>query len=110
MAPLFGLEQLREGVAAVGREWAEAGREGRPRILTGRYFSLGADADANADEYIRHYYGDDYFEAARADTLTTAERIRAELERLADAGCDDLVLFPCSGDLEQVPLLAEALR
>jgi alkanesulfonate monooxygenase SsuD/methylene tetrahydromethanopterin reductase-like flavin-dependent oxidoreductase (luciferase family) len=110
VSPLFGLDVLRDGAAAVGRAWAEAGREGRPRVMTGRYFSLGRDADANADEYIRHYYGDDYFEPARADTLTTPERIRAELGRLAEAGCDDLLLFPCSGDLEQVSLLAGAVR
>jgi hypothetical protein len=28
---------------------------------------------------------------------------------LSDTGCDDLLLFPCSGDLDQVALLAEAL-
>jgi alkanesulfonate monooxygenase SsuD/methylene tetrahydromethanopterin reductase-like flavin-dependent oxidoreductase (luciferase family) len=110
VSPLFGLDVLRDGTAAVREAWAEAGREGRPRVMTGRYFSLGEDADANADEYIRHYYGDAYFEPARADTLTTAEQVRAELRRLTQAGCDDVLLFPCSGGLEQVSLLAEAVR
>jgi alkanesulfonate monooxygenase SsuD/methylene tetrahydromethanopterin reductase-like flavin-dependent oxidoreductase (luciferase family) len=106
VAPLFDLTLLRDGGAAVGRAWAEAGREGRPRIVTGRYFSLGP----TADEYIHHYYGADFFEPARADTLTTVERIRAELRRVSEAGCADVLLFPCSGDLEQVSLLARALR
>jgi alkanesulfonate monooxygenase SsuD/methylene tetrahydromethanopterin reductase-like flavin-dependent oxidoreductase (luciferase family) len=110
VSPLFGLDVLRDGAAAVGEVWTEAGREGRPRIMTGRYFSLGDRADANADAYIRHYYGDDYFDPARADTLTTPEQVRAELRRLSQAGCDDLLLFPCSGDLEQVALLADALE
>jgi hypothetical protein len=35
--------------------------------------------------------------------------LRAEIVRLSDAGCHDLLLFPCSGDLDQVALLAEAL-
>ena len=52
----------------------------------------------------------DFFGAARADTLTEAERIHMELRRLAEAGCADVLLLPCSGDLEQVSLLAEALR
>ena len=46
---------------------------------------------------------------ARADTLTSPQRLREELPRLAAAGCTDLVLFPCSGGLEQVALLAEAV-
>ena len=51
--------------------------------------------------HIHHYYGADFFDYARADTLTDPERLRAELQRLLQAGCDDVVLFPCSGDLER---------
>jgi alkanesulfonate monooxygenase SsuD/methylene tetrahydromethanopterin reductase-like flavin-dependent oxidoreductase (luciferase family) len=110
VAPLFGLSVLEEGAVAVQEAWAEAGRPGHPRIVTGRYFSLGDDADAVADEYIRHYYGDAFFAAARADTLTTTEHLRAELTALQAAGTTDVVLYPASGGLEQVGLLAEALR
>jgi len=109
VAPLFGLGLLRDGAAAVERAWSEAGRAGRPRILTGRYFCLGPGAQAIADEYIRHYYGADYFGVARADTSTDEEQLRAQLQLLAAAGCDDVVLFPCSGQLEQVDRLARAL-
>jgi alkanesulfonate monooxygenase SsuD/methylene tetrahydromethanopterin reductase-like flavin-dependent oxidoreductase (luciferase family) len=110
VAPLFGLALLQDGGAALRQAWSEAGRQGRPRIVTGRYFSLGSDADETADEYIHHYYGADFFDVARADTLTDAERIHAELRRLSEAGCADVVLFPCSGGLEQVSLLAQVLR
>jgi alkanesulfonate monooxygenase SsuD/methylene tetrahydromethanopterin reductase-like flavin-dependent oxidoreductase (luciferase family) len=110
VAPLFDLALLRDGGAEVGRAWAEAGREGRPRIATGRYFCLGPDADETADEYIQHYYGTDFFQAARADTLTDVEHIHTELRGLAEAGCTDVLLFPCSGELDQVALLAEALH
>ena len=109
VAPLFGFELLQEGAAAVRRAWAAAGRAGAPRIVTARYFSLGPRADAVADEYVLHYYGREFFDAARADTLTDADQIRAELERLADAGCDDVLLYPCSGDLDEVWRLAQAL-
>ncbi len=110
VAPLFGLSVLEEGRAAVLTAWAEAGRPEQPRIVTGRYFSLGNDADAVADEYIRHYYGDEFYAAARADTLTGTEQLRAELAALEAAGATDVVLYPASGGLEQVVLLAEALR
>jgi 2-methylisocitrate lyase-like PEP mutase family enzyme len=62
-----------------------------------------------ADEYIRHYYGDQFFAGARADTLTTEGQLDGELQRLHDAGCDDIVLYPCSADLDQIDRLATAL-
>ena len=107
VAPLFGLGLLQDGAAAFERHWAQAHRTEPPRIMTGRYFSLGCDADGVADEYIEHYYGRDYFDFARADTLTDGKQIRAELERLLGAGVTDAVLFPCSGDLKQIELLAD---
>jgi alkanesulfonate monooxygenase SsuD/methylene tetrahydromethanopterin reductase-like flavin-dependent oxidoreductase (luciferase family) len=109
VAPLFGHALLEEGAAAVRRAWSTARREGSPRIITGRYFSLGPDADAVADQYIDHYYGAHFFGPARADTLTSSERLLGELGRLADVGCDEVVLFPCSGDLAQIELLADVV-
>ena len=92
VAPLFGLPLLEAGAAAVRKTWAAADRDGQPRIATGRYFSLGAAADKVADEYVHR------------------GQIAAELDRLENAGCDDVVLFPCSGGREQVNLLADALN
>jgi alkanesulfonate monooxygenase SsuD/methylene tetrahydromethanopterin reductase-like flavin-dependent oxidoreductase (luciferase family) len=109
VAPFFGFEMLVDGIASVRQAWIEAGRSSRPRVVVERYFCLGAGADEVADEYLLHYYGPEYFAHARADTLTTRERLGAEIRRLSEAGCDDLLLFPCSGDLDQVALLAEAL-
>ncbi|WP_214327422.1 LLM class flavin-dependent oxidoreductase [Nonomuraea sediminis] len=105
VAPLFGLQQLREGVQAIRRAWAHAGRAGQPRIMTGRYFSLGKDPD----DYIRHYYGDAYFGMVRADTLTTPGELAAELARLEEAGATDVVLYPTSPEPDQIGRLAEAL-
>ena len=109
VAPLFGFELLQQGAGSLRRAWTRASRPGQPRIATGRYFSLGAGAATIADEYIHHYYGQAYFDAARGGTLTTVEQLRREVARLAAAGCDDVLLFPCSGELEQVALLAEAV-
>jgi alkanesulfonate monooxygenase SsuD/methylene tetrahydromethanopterin reductase-like flavin-dependent oxidoreductase (luciferase family) len=110
VAPFFGFELLVDGIASVRQAWSDAGRPGRPRVVVERYFCLGRDADEIADEYLLHYYGREYFAHARADTLTTREQLRGEIERLSSAGCDDLLLFPCSGDLDQVSLLGEALE
>jgi alkanesulfonate monooxygenase SsuD/methylene tetrahydromethanopterin reductase-like flavin-dependent oxidoreductase (luciferase family) len=108
VAPFFGHEMVTDGAASLRRAWSEARRPGRPRLVAPRYFSLGDGAGEIADHYLEHYYGE-YFETARADTVTDAGELRAELERLAAVGADDVVLFPCSGELDQVELLADAL-
>jgi alkanesulfonate monooxygenase SsuD/methylene tetrahydromethanopterin reductase-like flavin-dependent oxidoreductase (luciferase family) len=109
VAPLYGFEVLLGGIASAQAAWSDAGRSGRPRIVVGRYFSLGPDADNTADEYTHHYYGDQFFSAARADVLTTSAYLHRELQRLRDAGCDDVVLFPCVADLDEPSRLADAL-
>jgi alkanesulfonate monooxygenase SsuD/methylene tetrahydromethanopterin reductase-like flavin-dependent oxidoreductase (luciferase family) len=109
VAPLFGFEVLQQGIAAARDAWARSGRAGLPRVVTGRYFSLGPRADEVADAYLEHYYGAEYFAPARSDTLTSGEGVRVELARLAGAGCTDVVLYPCSGDLDQVERLSQAL-
>ena len=109
VAPLFGFDVLLGGIASAEAAWSNAGRPGRPRIVVARYFSLGPDADATADEYIHHYYGEEFFGAARADVVTTPAHLHAELQRLRDARCGDVLLFPCSADLDQLRRLAAAL-
>jgi alkanesulfonate monooxygenase SsuD/methylene tetrahydromethanopterin reductase-like flavin-dependent oxidoreductase (luciferase family) len=109
VAPSFGMPVLKDGIASARKAWKEAGRQGQPRIVVERYFSLGGSAEETADDYLMHYYGSDYFADVRADALTSRERIRDELRRLTEVGCDDVVLLPCSADLEQVGLLADVL-
>ncbi len=109
VAPFFGMEVLVGGIEGSRRAWSEAGRSGQPRIVAERYFCLGGGADQTANDYLAHYYGRDYFAAARTDSVTSGSEIRTELERLGEAGCDDVILFPCSDELAQVELLATAL-
>jgi alkanesulfonate monooxygenase SsuD/methylene tetrahydromethanopterin reductase-like flavin-dependent oxidoreductase (luciferase family) len=109
VAPSFGMPVLEDGIISARRAWSEAGRQGQPRVVVERYFSLGDRADEIADDYLMHYYGSEYFAAVRADALTSHERIHDELRRLAEVGCDDVVLLPCSAELDQVGRLAEAV-
>jgi alkanesulfonate monooxygenase SsuD/methylene tetrahydromethanopterin reductase-like flavin-dependent oxidoreductase (luciferase family) len=109
VAPSFGFQVLKDGITKARRAWSDAGRQTQPRIVVERYFSLGGGADEIADHYLMHYYGSDYFPDVRADALTSRERIHDELQRLAEVGCDDVVLLPCSAELDQVGLLADAV-
>jgi hypothetical protein len=79
-------------------------------VVVERYFCLGPRADDVADDYLHHYYGREYFPHVRADALTTRAHLHAELDRLAEAGCDDVVLLPCAGGLDQIDRLAGELE
>jgi alkanesulfonate monooxygenase SsuD/methylene tetrahydromethanopterin reductase-like flavin-dependent oxidoreductase (luciferase family) len=113
VAPMLSQELLVNGIRAVAEEWVNAGRTGKPQILTGRYFCCGPDAKNLTSEYVAHYYGSresQFYQPVRADCLDSDERLRDELTVLSQAGVDDLVLYPSSSSLNQVHLLAEALQ
>ena len=110
VAPSFGLATLTDGIASVRQAWQQAGRSGQPRVVVERYFSLGEDADAVADHYIEHYYSPKFFAYARADTLTSRERLleevrRARLRQAATTSCCCRAL----GIRSRLHLLADAL-
>lgn len=104
-------DQLADGKATVEREWEEAGREGEPYIAALAYFSLGDRGDDEARGYLGHYYaarGEDVAKAIIDSAAKDADTVRGYKQAFADAGCDELFLFPCSSDPGQVDLLAEA--
>jgi alkanesulfonate monooxygenase SsuD/methylene tetrahydromethanopterin reductase-like flavin-dependent oxidoreductase (luciferase family) len=91
--------------------WKKAGREGKPRTMALGYFSLGADAQPNAESYVNAYYawlGDDAVQGIIGGTATDAESVKAAIKGYAEWGCDELILFPANSDPAQVSLLAEA--
>jgi alkanesulfonate monooxygenase SsuD/methylene tetrahydromethanopterin reductase-like flavin-dependent oxidoreductase (luciferase family) len=104
-----GTDAFRDGASAAREAWADAGREGSPRLLSLAYFSLGHDAGAKADRYLKHYYAfaGPYAERVAAGALRTPAAVRERISEMADAGCDELILFPCSSELDQVELLAD---
>ena len=96
----------------VKEAWADAGRDGEPRLAALGYFSLGDEGEANADKYLKHYY--DFLGAETAGYIassaaTDSETVQGYISAFTEAGCDELVLFPCSGDPAQARLLREAI-
>jgi alkanesulfonate monooxygenase SsuD/methylene tetrahydromethanopterin reductase-like flavin-dependent oxidoreductase (luciferase family) len=92
--------------------WAERGRDGNPRLVASAYFALGPDARRQADAYLEDYYaflGSDAKTVA-ASALTDDQAIRDVSQRYEQAGCDELILFPCEPDPRQVDLLADAIK
>lgn len=107
-----GVETFRRGADGVRRAWAARDRGGEPWLMALPYFSLGPRAQENAAAFLTDHYAVEGEGAARvaASALTDPERISAAVAAYTRAGCDELLLFPCSSDPAQIGLLAEAVR
>lgn len=104
-------EMFKEGAQKLEAAWQAAGREGKPRGMALAYFALGDGAEAAADSYLHDYYGflGEYADMVAGSAATDADTVRAYVQGFAEAGCDELVIFPCNPDPGQVDLLADAI-
>ena len=104
-------DQFTEGAAKLRAAWEAAGREGEPRTLALAYYALGDNAKAAADGYLLDYYGflGEAASMVAGSAATDAATVAGYVEAFRQAGCDELVLFPCDPDPGQVDLLADAV-
>ncbi|MFQ5855293.1 MAG: LLM class flavin-dependent oxidoreductase [Anaerolineae bacterium] len=89
--------------------WKAEGRPGRPRFVGAIYCALGSDVADRAAAYIRDYYA---FMGPMAENLANAipsspDAIKGAILAFADIGMDELILWPCVPDLDQVDRLAD---
>jgi len=105
-------DQFSGAVGKLEAAWRAAGREGAPRKMALAYFALGDGAKAAADGYLHHYYAwlGEFADMIAAGAATDADTVNQYVRAFADAGCDELFLFPCSPDPDQVDLLADAIE
>lgn len=92
--------------------WAEAGREGEPRLMGLAYYSLGESAEAEAEAYLGDYYaflGEEVAGYIVAGAAKDAETVKQRIEAFDEAGCGELIFFPSSSNPDQVDLLADAV-
>jgi alkanesulfonate monooxygenase SsuD/methylene tetrahydromethanopterin reductase-like flavin-dependent oxidoreductase (luciferase family) len=97
--------------AVAQQSWQEQGRSGKPRFVGCKYFALGLNAAEKAGAFIRHYYS---FMESRADALassipTTPEAVKEVIQSFVDTGMDELVLWPCIADIEQINRLLDLI-
>ncbi|HEX3239955.1 MAG TPA: LLM class flavin-dependent oxidoreductase [Solirubrobacterales bacterium] len=105
-------EVFAEAAEKVRAEWEKAGREDTPRLEGLAYFSLGDDAEANANAYLKDYYawlGEETAVFIANSAAKDAETVQGYLAGFEAVGCDELILFPSSADPAQVDLLADAV-
>jgi alkanesulfonate monooxygenase SsuD/methylene tetrahydromethanopterin reductase-like flavin-dependent oxidoreductase (luciferase family) len=105
-----GPDMFAGGAEQARRAWREAGRDGEPRLAALAYASLGDDAEGHARRYLLDYYAflGDFAEQIAGGALTTPPAVAGAITAFADAGCDELILFPCNPDIGQVDQIAEA--
>ena len=91
--------------------WHDAGRPGRPRLVGTAYYALGPDTEAAGREDLLRYYAftGPFSERIAAGLLTSRDAIAQLVGEYAEAGCDELVLFPTIASMEQLDRLGEAL-
>lgn len=104
-----GAGMFSQGAGKVRSAWTEASREGAPRLAALGYYALGSDAQALAAGYLGDYYGflGDYAQQVVGGALTSEESVRAAVAEFEQAGCDELILFPCSPEVDQLNRLAD---
>jgi alkanesulfonate monooxygenase SsuD/methylene tetrahydromethanopterin reductase-like flavin-dependent oxidoreductase (luciferase family) len=92
--------------------WIDAGRPGEPQLWAQGYFALGEDAIGVGNDYMKDYYAftGPFAEKIAAGLLTTPQAIAQFIRGYAEAGCDELVLFPAVSDIVQLDRLAAVLE
>jgi alkanesulfonate monooxygenase SsuD/methylene tetrahydromethanopterin reductase-like flavin-dependent oxidoreductase (luciferase family) len=104
-----GAQAFAQGADAVRKAWSDAGRAGQPRLAALGYYALGPDARQLADRYLGDYYAflGEYASQVAQSAAVTEDAVREQVTAFTEAGCDELILFPCSPDVDQVELLAD---
>jgi alkanesulfonate monooxygenase SsuD/methylene tetrahydromethanopterin reductase-like flavin-dependent oxidoreductase (luciferase family) len=106
-----GPDAFAEDKQKLDEAWKEAGREGSPRTMALVYFSLGPNAEENAQSSLGSYYawlGDEAAEGIVGSAAKDPETVRGYISNFEQYGCDELIFFPSSSNPDQVGLLAEA--
>lgn len=103
-----GPQRANQFFRIVEETWQSVGREGKPRLVACIYFALGPDAQSRGGDYIRRYYGA-WGESIAQALPTTPEAITGAIKAFADIGTDELILWPCTPDLDQIDRVADLL-
>jgi hypothetical protein len=76
------------------------------------YFALGPNAEAGASKSLGDYYSftGPFAERIVGGSHKTPEAVQEVAKRFEDVGVDELIFFPAIAEVEQVDLLAEAVR
>jgi alkanesulfonate monooxygenase SsuD/methylene tetrahydromethanopterin reductase-like flavin-dependent oxidoreductase (luciferase family) len=101
--------QARQLYEIAEASWKAEARPGRPRFVGGIYYALGTNAQELVRAYILNYYA--YFGSAAEEMAKTfpasTDAVKDKISAFGDVGMDELVLWPCAADLDQLDRLAD---
>ena len=106
-----GPDAFAEDKQKLDEAWKEAGRDGSPRTMALTYFSLGPNAEENAQSSIGSYYawlGEEAAQGIVGSAAKDADTVKGYISNFEQYGCDELIFFPSSSNPDQVGLLADA--
>lgn len=106
-----GPDAFSEDKQKLDAAWKEAGRDGNPRTMALVYFSLGPNAEENAQSSLGSYYawlGEETAQGIVGSAAKDADTVKGYISDFEKYGCDELIFFPSSSNPDQVGLLAEA--
>ena len=96
-------------IEKVRRAWADAGREGEPRIAALVYFGLGDESASRAS--LLKYYGflGDWATAIADSAVRTPQAAKDIARQFADVGVTDIAFDPTIASLDEIDRLADAV-
>ncbi|HEX7737024.1 MAG TPA: LLM class flavin-dependent oxidoreductase [Ktedonobacteraceae bacterium] len=106
-----GPEMVRQSLEMTRKVWQEAGRTGKPRLVVTSYYGLGPNVADWVNRTVRDYYaplGPAATQVA-AGVRTTPEALCGLVQEFADMGVDELLLWPCIPELDQISRLEDAI-
>jgi alkanesulfonate monooxygenase SsuD/methylene tetrahydromethanopterin reductase-like flavin-dependent oxidoreductase (luciferase family) len=106
-----GPQRAQQAFAQAEAAWKDGGKPGKPRFVACSYYGLGEQAQEHINAYITHYYS---FMGPMAQQLAnsvprTSEALRDTVQAFADNGVDELILWPCIADLDQIHRVADII-
>ncbi len=93
--------------------WQKAGKAGKPRLVGCIYYALGPDASEGIASYISHYYsfmGTTMVSQMIQAFPSTPDAVRTIIKGFNDIGADELMLWPCIPELDQIQHLADVVN
>jgi alkanesulfonate monooxygenase SsuD/methylene tetrahydromethanopterin reductase-like flavin-dependent oxidoreductase (luciferase family) len=106
-------EQANQAFRMAEETWRKAARPGTPRLVGCIYFALGPRASEGIEHYISSYYaymGKDTVRQMVQGFPSTVEAVQAAIKGFSDIGADELMLWPCIPELDQVQRLADLIK
>jgi alkanesulfonate monooxygenase SsuD/methylene tetrahydromethanopterin reductase-like flavin-dependent oxidoreductase (luciferase family) len=102
----------RQVLHMVVEAWKEAGRPGKPRLVSSIEYAFGPAALERAVASLRRYYnylGDQRAEVISKSVISSPQALKADIQAFADIGLDELLIFPCVSEMEQFDRLVDVI-